>query len=119
MTPSPDARALAERWLNEHFYIHAPSDLETLATLIEQYGQERDAALRLDERQACWEDIVHVVRQAIEDSPGSFELKALHEAIYVEGWKDFGTGDGKPQHKRKDSAVNEWTRTLAARDGSK
>jgi hypothetical protein len=78
----------------------------------------RDAALRLDERQACWEDVVHVVRQAIKDSPGSFDLKALHEAIYVQGWKDFGTGDGKPQHKRKDSAVNEWTAALAARKGS-
>jgi hypothetical protein len=72
---------------------------------------KNEAQIREDERQACWEDVVHVIRQAIADLPDSFALKSLHEAIFAQGWKDFGTGDGKPQHKRADSAVNEWMKT--------
>jgi hypothetical protein len=64
--------------------------------------------IREDERQACWEDFIHVTRNAIKDAPGSFELRALHEAIYLQGWKELGSGDGNPQHKRAGSAVAEW-----------
>jgi hypothetical protein len=67
-----------------------------------------EAVIREDERQACWEDFIQVIRNAIKDSPNSFELKALHEAVYLMGWKELGTGDGKPMHKRANSAVSEW-----------
>jgi hypothetical protein len=70
----------------------------------------QNQALRLDERQACWEDVIQVIRSSMRDKPDSFALKALHEAIFVMGWDEFGTGDGKPLHKRKNSAVNEWNK---------
>jgi hypothetical protein len=66
---------------------------------------------REDERQACWEDFIQVIRGAIKDAPESFELKALHEAVFLQGWKLLGTGDGKPQHLRPKSAVAEWKET--------
>ncbi len=66
-----------------------------------------EAEIRNDERQACWEDFIQVMRSAIKDAPDSFELKALHEAIFNMGWRELGTGDGKPMHKRPGSAVSE------------
>lgn len=63
--------------------------------------------IRRDERQACWEDFIQVIRNSIKDAPYSMTLKALHEAVFLMGWKELGTGDGKPMHKRPDSAVNE------------
>lgn len=63
---------------------------------------------RDDERQACWEDFVQVIRNAIKDAPCE-ELTALHEAVFSMGWKLLGTGDGKPQHKLPNSAVSEWS----------
>lgn len=63
---------------------------------------------RNDERQACWEDFVRVLRSAMKDAPRSAALKALHEAVFVMGWNDLGTGDGKPTHKQPNSAVSEW-----------
>lgn len=70
---------------------------------------EQDA--REDERKACWEDCIQVIRNAIKDSPNSFELKSLYEGIFLQGWKLMGTGDGKPQHEQTTSAVAEWKAT--------
>jgi hypothetical protein len=69
-----------------------------------------EVMIRDDERQACWEDFIHVIRKAIEDVPleRSAELRALHEAVFLQGWSLLGTGDGKPMHKREGSAVEEW-----------
>ena len=70
--------------------------------------------IRDDERQACWEDVLHVIKNAIDDvGPESLEampLLALHGAIYEGGWQEMGTGDGKPIHKRPESFVNQWLR---------
>jgi len=62
--------------------------------------------IREDERQACWEDFIQVLRNAIKDTPGSMELGALHEAVFLMGWKELGTGDGKPMGARR-KAVSE------------
>ena len=70
-------------------------------------GFKAAEAVREDERQACWEDFIQVIRNSIKDAPHSVALKALHEAVYLTGWKELGTGDGKPMHKRKGSAVSE------------
>ena len=73
--------------------------------------EDWDKYVREDERQACWEDFIQVIRSSIKDAPDSFELKALHEAVFLMGWNELGTGDGKPMHKRPKSAVNEWLKT--------
>lgn len=77
----------------------APSPAET--------SQASAGEARLDERKACWEDFIQVIRNSIKDCPESFELRALHEAVFAMGWRDLGTGDGKPMHQRPGSAVNE------------
>ena len=68
--------------------------------------------IRDDERKACWEDCIQVIRNAIKDRPESLELKALHEAVFNMGWWQMGTGDGKPQHLRPGSAVEERLNTF-------
>ena len=62
---------------------------------------------RESERQACWEDFVQVLRNAIKDKSS---LKDVLHRVYLQGWHDLGTGDGKPMHMREDSAVNQWLR---------
>ena len=73
-------------------------------------AKERDAlrgeeTIREDERQACWEDVMHVLDQAIRDKS---KLRDVRESIWLQGWKGFGTGDGKPMHRRSDSHVAQW-----------
>ena len=67
---------------------------------------------RMDERQACWEDVLRVIENAIDDvgpeTPDAMPLLALYEAIWSQGWEEMGTGDGKPLHKKSDSKVNQW-----------
>lgn len=62
---------------------------------------------RESERQACWEDFVQVLRNAIKDKSS---VKDVLHGVYLQGWSDLGTGDGKATHMRTDSAVNQWLR---------
>jgi hypothetical protein len=64
-----------------------------------------EETIREDERQACWEDVLHVLEQAIKDKS---KLRDVYQGIWLQGWKGFGTGDGKPMHRREDSHVNKW-----------
>jgi hypothetical protein len=106
--------------------------VSTLSTLIERASQAaarpdcltravprgksvndiEEMKVREDERQACWEDFIQVVRNSIKDVPkqvtGKDALTALHEAVYSMGWQELGTGDGKPMHNRVDSACHHW-----------
>ena len=68
-----------------------------------------ESAFREDERQACWEDFIQVLRNAINDKSS---LRDVLHGVYEQGWKDLGTGDGKPMHRREDSAVNKWLTEL-------
>jgi hypothetical protein len=61
-----------------------------------------EETIREDERQACWEDFV----QTLITYGGP--MKILLGRILEAGWKDLGTGDGKPQHRLKDSEVKKW-----------
>lgn len=70
-----------------------------------------EATFREDERQACWEDFVRVLRNAVGNK---MTVKELAHRIFQNGWKDLGTGDGKPQHRQERSAVNEWMDKLYA-----
>jgi hypothetical protein len=64
-----------------------------------------ETTFREDERQACWEDFVQVLRHAITDKS---KLRDVLHGVFLQGWKDLGTGDGKPMHQREDSAVRQW-----------
>lgn len=72
-----------------------------------------EQTIREDERQACWEDFVALVTCHINSGSN---LKALHKKVRESGWKDLGTGDGRPMHRSKDSEVNKW---LRASEGKK
>jgi hypothetical protein len=73
----------------------------------EQKAGGGEALFREDERQACWEDMIHVLRTYSEFSvPAGEMLRAMLKA----GWRDLGTGDAKPVHRLKDSEVNKWLR---------
>lgn len=64
-----------------------------------------EATFREDERQACWEDFVQVLRNGVTDKAS---VKNLLHGVYEQGWQQLGTGDGKPMHQRENSAVREW-----------
>jgi len=63
-----------------------------------------EATIREDERQACWEDVMHVLDQAISDKS---KLRDVRNRIWQASWKDFGTGDGKAMHRMEKSYVNQ------------
>ena len=64
-----------------------------------------EQTIREDERQACWEDFMNVLTNAINNRTG---LKALQARLREIGWEGLGTGDGKPMHRYLNSEVNKW-----------
>lgn len=108
-TPSEGARDLAKSICG----YYTLSDQEDFLTCrIAAYGDARAAEERDDERQACWEDFMVLLRNCITDAPHSAALKSLRSAVFEQGWKELGTGDGKPQHKRPNSFVEQWRNEL-------
>ena len=67
--------------------------------------EQGEATFREDERQACWEDFVQVLRNALRDKS---KMRDVHRRVFAQGWKDLGSGDGKPMHQLEGSAVREW-----------
>ena len=75
-----------------------------------------ETTFREDERQACWEDFIRVVRTYSERG---VPVKVMLRGMLKIGWKDLGTGDGKPLHRSEDSEVSKWLRasTSTVADG--
>lgn len=66
-----------------------------------------EETIREDERQACWEDFIAVLRM--------YRHRSLLTRMLTMGWKDLGTGDGKPQHRLENSEVMRWLKRKSAR----
>jgi hypothetical protein len=69
-------------------------------------------AIREDERQACWEDFIQVLKSY---GHGGGAVTILLRRMREIGWKDLGTGDGKPLHRMKDSEVRRWLANQGSR----
>ena len=54
---------------------------------------------------AVWEDFMQTLTGYINSGYG---IKALRAKMRDQGWKDLGTGDGKPMHHYENSEVNQW-----------
>lgn len=82
--------------------------------MAETIGGERqgEETFREDERQACWEDFIQVLRTW---KYRGLTPKSLLGTMLDEGWKDLGTGDGKPVHRLETSEVNKWLRQHEAK----
>lgn len=72
---------------------------------------EGEQTIREDERQACWEDFVQLLN--LYKQPGSGGVKTLLKKVKDNGWKDLGTGDGKPMRRQENSEVNRWLKVSA------
>lgn len=62
-----------------------------------------EQVIREDERQACWEDFMCLL-----DAERGSPARSLKRRLWILGWKDLGTGDGKPQHRIESSHVHKW-----------